>query len=97
MAPDQLGEAEVEDLHEAIVCDHQVLGLEVSMDDSGSVRLGKAIRHLRGELEKLLGGEWFPGKHCPECLAVDVLHGDVASAFVLADVVNGDDVRVVES
>ncbi len=66
------------------------------MNDSGSVSLSKTVRNLRGELEKFLGGQWLSAKHLSECFPLDLLHGDVASAFMLADVVNGDDVRVVE-
>ena len=66
------------------------------MNDSRGVRFGKSIRNLVGELEKLLVRQRLSAKHLSERLSLYVLHGDVASTFMFADVVNSDDVRVVE-
>ena len=48
----QLGQAEVEDLDVAVLRDHQVLGLQVAMDDARGVSLGEAFGDLGGEVEE---------------------------------------------
>ena len=53
----QLGEAEVEDLHEAVARDHHVLGLQVAMDDPGFVGLGQPLGQLHTDVEHVAGGE----------------------------------------
>jgi hypothetical protein len=42
-------EPEVEDLDRVLPRDHQVLGLQVSVDDPGLVRAGEAVGDLRRE------------------------------------------------
>ena len=54
-----LGQAEVEDLQHAVRRDHQVLGLQVAVDDAGAVRLGQAVGELRAEVEQL--ASWAAG------------------------------------
>ena len=49
----QLGQAEVEDLHAAVVGDEEVLGLEVAMDDAVVVRGGEAVGDLDGVVDGL--------------------------------------------
>jgi len=44
----ELGEAEVEDLDEAVPGHHDVLGLEIPVDDPRGVGLGEAVGDLRG-------------------------------------------------
>lgn len=51
-----LGEPEVEDLQEPVGRDHQILRLQVAMDDPGAVRLCEAVRELRAEVEQLRDG-----------------------------------------
>ncbi len=48
----ELGEAEVEHLHVAVVAHHHVLGLEVAVHDAGGVRGDQCLRHLGGDVER---------------------------------------------
>ncbi len=94
-----LGQAEVEDLQAPLGRDHQVLRLQVAMDDAGAMRLGQAVRELRPEVEHLRDGQGAARQPPPQRLALDVLHHHVVRAGLvgrLADVVDVDDVRVVE-
>ena len=46
----ELRDSEVENLHVAVVADHDVLWLDVSMDDAGFMRNGERARRLRSDL-----------------------------------------------
>ena len=71
------GEAEVEDLDEAAVGEHDVGGLEVAMEDAEVVRGGEAVGDLdAGGEDELEAGRAF-GDELVEGLAGDVLHDDV--------------------
>ena len=92
----ELGETEVEDLDEAVLRDHHVLGLEVPVHDPRRVGLGEPVRELRGEVQRLARGERAARDQLAQRAALDELHGDVAHAVVGADVEERDDVGVVE-
>ena len=51
----ELGEAEVEDLHPAVVRHEEVLGLQVAVDDALVVRRGETGRDLGAEVQRLAG------------------------------------------
>ena len=96
------GEAEVEDLDEAAVGEHDVGGLEVAVEDAEGVGGGEAVGGLdAGREDELEGGGAF-GDELVEDLAGDVLHDDVgffavaAFGWGFADVVDGADVGVVD-
>ena len=90
----RLGDAEVGDLHPPVGRDHEVLGLEVAVDDP--VLLGvrepgeQPLEHAADLRERQL-----PDVRAQRP-ALDVLHRDVRRAVVLEVVVDGDDVRVRE-
>ena len=94
-----LGEAEVEDLQQPVGSDHQVLRLQVAVDDAGAVGPRQAVGELGAEVEQLGDGQRPARETAPQRLALDVLHDHVVLARLagrLADVVDLDDVRVVE-
>jgi hypothetical protein len=91
------GEAEVGDLHLAAGAEHDVLGLDVAMDDArfggfaeGGDDLAEHVEHDAG-LERVLAFE-----HFAQVLAADVLLGDEVDAAGAADFVDLDDVGVDE-
>jgi hypothetical protein len=93
----QLGQAEVQDLDVAVLGDHQVLGLEVPVDDPGGVRLGKALGSLDSDVEKPLRRQRLGrGNEVAKRLPFDQLHGDVERPVHGADVVDRQDVGVVQ-
>ena len=47
----ELGEAEVEDLEVPVARDHEVVGLQVAVDDAVGVGAGEAARRLHGQVE----------------------------------------------
>ncbi len=66
------------------------------MDDSGLVRPGEPVGDLHGEIEKLLHRERSGREQIAERLALHELHRDVGQRIGAADLVDGDDVRMVE-
>ena len=54
---DRARETEVEHLHEPVAAEHDVLGLDVAMDDAGCVRRAEGSRDLRADLDHLGKGQ----------------------------------------
>ena len=67
------------------------------MDDAGGVGGGEAPGHLHRDPQRLRHGQATPRQPLPQALALQALHGDPRTPHgVLADVVDGDDVGMVE-
>ena len=62
-------EAEVEHLHVAVAAHHDVLGLDVAMDDAGGVRGGQRARHLPPDLDAWSRAAARVSMHRPQRLA----------------------------
>ena len=92
----QLGEAEVEDLHPAVAGDEDVLGLQVAVDDALVVRGGEAAGDLDGVVDGLARRQRRGADARAQRLAFEQLRDDVGRAVVAADVVDGEDVRMIE-
>ena len=96
---DPAGEAEVEELHPAVREHHDVLRLEVPVDDAGGMGGGESRGELAGDRRRLGACEAPvrpPGEELGERRAVVVGHGEKTLALVLADLVDGPDVRMVQ-
>ena len=91
-----LGDAEVEDLHQPVRAHHDVLGLDVAVDDARAVRGRKGARDLHGDVERLGKRQRLAVHEPPQRRAFDELRGHEAALVPLADLVDRDDVRVVE-
>ena len=91
------GDPEVGDLDLAVLGDEHVAGLDVAMDDAAGVR-GRESASDAGPDARDLARRQRPAaaQDRREVLAVDQLHDDERAVRVLAVVVDGDDVRVVE-
>ena len=92
----QLGEAEVEDLHEAVPRDHHVFGFQVAVNDPGPVGLGQAGGHLHGHVEGPAEGRRAGGEHVAQRLPLHQLHDDEEPGVGSAHVVDSEDVRMVQ-
>ena len=75
---------------------HDVGGLQIPVDDPLPVRLVQRIRHVDGDLQRLV--EW----QCPflqplgHGLSIEILHDQKVDAVLASDVMEGADVRVVQ-
>jgi hypothetical protein len=95
----ELGQAEIEDLQQPVRRDHQVLGLEVAMDDPGAMRLGQTVRELGAQVEHFAEGQGTRPEPPPQRLPLDALHDDVVRPGHVggrAHVVDVHDVRMIE-
>jgi hypothetical protein len=104
-----LGDPEVQDLHDPVEGDDDVLRGDVAVDDAhgGAVAVHLVVRVVEpgggvgddadgvAQREEVADGEAALGD-LAQVLAVDVLHGDEVLAVALAQVEDLDNVRVVE-
>src|SRR5687767_5330762 len=89
-------EPEVEDLHEPLAGHEEVLRLQVAMDDAPTVGGREAARDLLRMAEGAADREPLAPHELAEAVAFEKLGDEVGAAVSMADVVNGEDVRVVE-
>ncbi len=96
-----LGDAEVEDLHEAVVApatdEEDVVGLQIAVDDAAPVRGGQGRGDLGRDVEHLVGRHRAAADPIGEGLALQVLHHEVGGAVgELPEVADVDDVGVAD-
>jgi hypothetical protein len=89
-------EAEVHDADAAVVAPHDVVGLQIAVDEADGVRRGDASRGVEEHVQQLGPAARRGAGPRAERLARDELHGDPHAARVDPDVVDGDDVGVRE-
>ena len=85
----------VHEHHDAEVAEHDVLGLDVAVDDSAGMGESDGVRDFQQDFEVLV--ERVLREHVPPGMPFDALHRVEGSAVIRpADVVNRHDVGVVE-
>ena len=89
-------EAEVEDLRVSAPGDKNVGRLDIAMDDAAGVRRIERVGDLDAEREQFLHRHGLAADFLLQRHAVEELHGDEGLAVVLADVVDGADIRMIE-
>jgi hypothetical protein len=92
----ELCQTEVENLDAVIPGDEDVLGLEIAMDDASIVGRGESPRELKRKLDGLASGNRTALHPFPKRLAFEELRHDECRTGLGADVVYGEDVRVVQ-
>ena len=89
------GEPEVDELRDAVLGHHRVLGLEIAVHDTAPVRGGETTSELDREPERVRP------RHRPRVvaqrLAADELADDVRPIAELAHAIDADDVRVLDA
>ena len=94
---DCAGNTKVRELHHIVFGDQDVGGLDVAVEDTLPMRVGKAACNLRGIVDRdglrnrLVRSDLFR-----ERFAVDELHHDIVFIAFASDVVHVDDVRMRE-
>src|SRR5690606_32057846 len=73
----QLGDAEVEQLHAALAGDEHVRGLDVAVHHEIAVRKGNGVAHVEEEAQPGLDAETLPVTPGVDRLAFDVFHDEV--------------------
>jgi len=95
-AVDQLRQAEVQDLDDAVVADHHVLGLDVAMDNAGFVRGVEGGGHLEGDLQGVSQRQRHGAHPLAQRLSPDELRGNEVQVLEIPDLVDGEDIGVIE-
>jgi len=88
----ELGEPEVQHFDETTVGDHDIVRLEVPVDNACC----RGIGYLNADLEHLGEAHAFPRYEMVESFATHVLHDDELRAGLGDNIVDGDDVRMIE-
>ena len=89
-------DAEIENLDTALVGQHHVLGFQIAVHDPFGMGGGEAFGELPGDRQGLPARHGTVRDSLAERPALDELHGNPRQAVALADVVDGDDGRMVE-
>jgi hypothetical protein len=89
---EQLGDAEIQHLHQAARGHHQVGALDVAVDDAAPVRLVQSLGDLQRHLDGHVAGTPALRQASGQQLALHQFHDDEGRALVLADVVHRGDV-----
>ena len=93
----QARDAEVCDLHAPVAQHHDVLGLDVAVDDAAAVRVGECAHDLGDEVHRLAPVHAAAALHILlEGDPVDQLHDDILRVTRGGDVIDRDDVRMGE-
>ena len=92
---EKAGQPEIQDLRLALLVDHDVLRLEIAVDDAQAVGLGQPVADLAGVGKGLRRGQVADlADEALEVLALDVFHGDVGDAGLFVEVEHPGDVPV---
>ena len=91
-----LGQSEVENLGVSALGDKKIRRLDVAMDDALGMRRIQRIGNLDGQRQQRVQLHGTPGDRVLQGHAVEILHGDKRLAVLLANVVNGADVGMVQ-
>ena len=79
--------------------DHDVGRFHIAVDDVVFVGKSQTLCNLRNPVDqgRYDGHRSSFGENVLELLAVEEFHGHVGDVFIAANVINGDDIRVIES
>ncbi len=95
--PEEVGQAEVHHLHAARLGEEDVAGLEVAVQEPGSVGVGQRAGHLAAHVHGLVHRKWTAGQPRGQRLAPEQLEDQVRAGLALPVVEDGDDVLVLEA
>src|SRR5246127_1299018 len=92
----ELGETEIENLGMPAFGDKNIGGLDVTMNDAFAMSGIESVGHFNRQAEQNVGIERFSANTMLQGNALKKLHGDERLAILLADVVDGANVWVIQ-
>ena len=91
----QTGDAEVSHLHTAVPKDHDVLRLDVPMDNTPAVGVAQATHDLGNEVQRFPPVQLSPLLHVLlQCDTIDEFHDDILGIAAPGHIIDRHDVRV---
>ena len=93
---ENLGDAEVGDLHAAFRIEQDVLRFDVAMQHALRVRELQRVTDGGDDVQRLLRRETARTHGLAQVHAIDVFHDQEAKAAALSEIMHGDDVRMTE-
>src|SRR6266550_899305 len=93
---EQFRQAKVENLRVAVARDHYVIGFEIAVDDPCAVCARQTLSRVLQELEQLSKLNSLVMNLLAQRHAIDKLHCDELGSVVLADFMDGSDVRMIK-
>src|SRR5262249_49573285 len=85
-----------ENLHMPVACNHDVLRLQIPVNNSGRVSFGQSVSHVLQVAQEPCEISLPSVNQLPQCQAIDEFHGDKVSAGAFTNLVSMCDVRMVE-
>ena len=92
----QFGQAEVENLPMTRICDENICGLDVSMNNSLAVSRVERVSNLDSQVEHLFQRNGLACDAVFQGLAFQKLHGDEGRAVLLVNLVDGANVGMIQ-
>jgi hypothetical protein len=92
----QLGETEIENLWVSTLSDEDIRRLDISVNDAFGVRRIERVGNLYAVCQQRLKIEWTALDAMLQGRAIQVFHRDKSFAVLLANIVNGADVGMVQ-
>src|SRR6266851_878637 len=92
----QFGQAEVQNLPTTRICDENICGLDVPMNDSLAMSRVERVGNLDSQIEHLFQRKGLACDAVFQGLAFQKLHGDEGRAVLLVNLVDGANVGVVQ-
>ena len=89
-------DAEIEDLELASLGDHQVMGLDISVNDIVFVGASQAVGNLARVIHDKGKRATLPRNETVKGLPVQPLHGDEVERLLVRDIVHRDDVGMIK-
>ena len=89
-------ETEIKHFNDPIVTQHDVVRLDIAMDDTDRVRRRERACDLNADVERLVRPEWSFSNSITQRFAVDELRGDKVLGVDLVYFVDGENVWVVQ-
>ena len=90
------GQSEIEHFDQAVGPHHDVFGFDVAVDDAGFVRGGERLGDLFGDVQHVAHRHLAVFDLFAQRQALDEFGGDEMLLAGMADLIDGDDVRMIE-